>query len=146
MPWCADTLQQWERDLTRTKREVMSSDRAVGFFARLDASTLPPPTMSPRAVAALAQCPSSSDSHSEALDTAELEESPQGSSQPEAEGVAWVHKGGVARIHASFCEGLACDSSKPVTTAYERGIARTKEEAELATNAFWCRRCANIVW
>ena len=145
MPWCANTLQQWQRDLTSTKRDVMSSARAVGFFARVDESKLPLPTPKPQSSASSssssASTASSSDNHSEELEPAEV----QKSSEAFGGSVSWAHKGGANRIHAEFCGGFACNSTV-VTAAYQRGIARTEADAELATNAIWCKNCKNIVW
>ena len=50
----------------------------------------------------------------------------------------------------SLNKQTVCDNCGQLTgvavSEDKTGIARTREEAELATNALWCRRCASIVW
>ena len=63
----------------------------------------------------------------------------------------WAHKGGACRIHAfdgALRDGTARQACRPkqlITSAWQTGIARTKEEAASLTRAQWCKACARLV-
>ena len=154
MPWCANTKSQWDRDLASTKKNVLTSERAVSFFLCRDQHRPPPPKKSPRSLSATSSSSTSSSSptssstnHGETKSLA----APPASSTDKV--VACTHTGGASRIHGLIGDvslgsaSWACKPSRFVSTCHDQiGEARTKNDAENATGSRWCKTCVKQVW
>ena len=147
MPWCADTKAQWDRDLARSRREVMTSERAAAFFSRRDEGRPPRPQELAHSSSASSTSSSSSSSSASSAHSA----GGKGAVGSVA-AVSWAHKGGASRIHGfegAVEQGTAafvCRPSNYVTAAFVTGVTTKHEEAELVTGARWCKRCFQLLW
>ena len=156
MPWCAKTLAQWNADLAKDKRSQLTSARAQDFFARRDKGR-PERPPEPRAQAAFhAQSSSSGSSDSSSSSSsASTKSSPRVVRDAPpiggvAHGLAWAHKGGASKIHV-FCgavgfEHSVCHLQVRITEEFTTGLCKTRQEAEAAAHAKWCKHCARIFW
>ena len=150
MPWHANTGAQWKADLAKPRRLVLTSDRAADFFDRRNEGRPPLPrsrSPSPTSSASASTSSSSASVSSEALAPRVL------SGTPADTAIAWAHKGGVCRIHGlegSLSDGTARQACKPlqqlVTSAWQTGNARAKEEAVSATQNQWSKTCFKLLW
>ena len=129
MPWCAVTTAQWDRDLAKTRREVMTSACAAAFSARRDDGRLPLSQQLSRSSSPASKSSSSSPSFAASI----AERWGDGAAGPEMT-VSWADDGGVSRINGFFGkleEGTAtlmCMPLAHVTADFTIGRAQEKKK------------------